>query len=226
MSTYTAEITRDENGAWIARVPSVRGAHTFAKRLDQIAERLAEAISLFTDEDPADIAVSLDVDFAAIGLDDEERDATRQAQALRTEVDAIEARLKANTARAARSLVAHGVSLRDTGALLGISHQRVDQVINERRSTMRIPSSRRTSTAASMSSSTLAGRRQPSRTGEAARSASAKKATTAKNALSKRTTKKDLGQRPTGAKKARASGATAKIGTVKRATKKAPATRA
>ena len=50
--TYIVNVTRDEAGYWIAEALEVPGAHTFAKRLDQVPPRIAEAISLYTDEEP------------------------------------------------------------------------------------------------------------------------------------------------------------------------------
>ncbi len=133
MSTYTATITRDELGYWIARVPTLTGVHTNAKRLDQIAGRVAEAISLATGDDPANISVDIDVDLASLGLDDDDAEQVRQAEALRSDLEAIEERLKVATRRAASRLTDVGLSLRDASALLGVSYQRVHQITREQR---------------------------------------------------------------------------------------------
>jgi len=44
--TFSVVIERDEDGYYIASVPSLRGCHTQAKSLDQLIERIKEAIEL------------------------------------------------------------------------------------------------------------------------------------------------------------------------------------
>ncbi len=44
--TFNVVIERDEDGYYIASVPSLRGCHTQAKSLDQLIERIKEAIEL------------------------------------------------------------------------------------------------------------------------------------------------------------------------------------
>ncbi len=43
---FNVVIERDEDGYYIASVPSLRGCHTQAKSLDQLIERIKEAIEL------------------------------------------------------------------------------------------------------------------------------------------------------------------------------------
>ena len=54
LTTYDIDIYRDEAGYWIADVPSVPGAHTFAKRIDQITVNIREAIAVALDIDDID----------------------------------------------------------------------------------------------------------------------------------------------------------------------------
>ena len=44
--TFNVVIERDEDGYYIASVPSLRGCHTQAKSLDQLIERIKEVIEL------------------------------------------------------------------------------------------------------------------------------------------------------------------------------------
>ena len=44
--TFNVVIERDEDGYYIASVPSLRGCHTQAKSLDRLIERIKEAIEL------------------------------------------------------------------------------------------------------------------------------------------------------------------------------------
>jgi len=46
MKTYDVIIERDEDGFFIASVPSLKGCHTQAKSLDVLMERTREAITL------------------------------------------------------------------------------------------------------------------------------------------------------------------------------------
>ena len=130
-TTYRVTVTRDEAGFWIATAPDVPGAHTFARRLDQLPQRMAEAISLFVDLEPTSIGVQLDVDLAGLGLGGDEAEAVHEAEDLRAELAALEARLHAATRRSARALASQGVTLRDSASLLGVSYQRVHQLLQD-----------------------------------------------------------------------------------------------
>jgi predicted RNase H-like HicB family nuclease len=44
--TFTVLIERDEEGYYVATVPSLRGCHTQAKTLDTLMKRIREAIAL------------------------------------------------------------------------------------------------------------------------------------------------------------------------------------
>ena len=43
-------IEKDEEGYYVASVPSIKGCHTQAKSLDQLMERIKEAIELCLEE--------------------------------------------------------------------------------------------------------------------------------------------------------------------------------
>ncbi|MGH9027965.1 MAG: type II toxin-antitoxin system HicB family antitoxin [Acidimicrobiia bacterium] len=120
--TYRVDVERDEAGYWIADAPEVSGAHTFARRLDQIPERLAEAIAVALDV--GDVDVKLDVH-----LSPELEEAVSGAHASRQAAELAANNARDATRRAARVLLAAHFSRRDAGALLGISHQRVDQLL-------------------------------------------------------------------------------------------------
>ena len=46
MKSFDVIIERDEDGFFIASVPSLKGCHTQAKSLDTLMERIREAIAL------------------------------------------------------------------------------------------------------------------------------------------------------------------------------------
>jgi predicted RNase H-like HicB family nuclease len=51
---FTVIVERDEDGYYVASVPALVGCHTQARSLDELMERVQEAISLcLEDSDPA-----------------------------------------------------------------------------------------------------------------------------------------------------------------------------
>jgi predicted RNase H-like HicB family nuclease len=53
--SFTVVIERDEEGFYIASVPSLRGCHTQAKNLDTLMKRVREAIELCLQEESTEI---------------------------------------------------------------------------------------------------------------------------------------------------------------------------
>ncbi len=118
------EVVRS-GGWWAITVPALDGVFSQAKRLDQVEDRAREAISLMLDVDeddvgdldvvvtpPARVADLLGALEASVAAADE---ATRAAVAARREI--------------AELLRAEGLPLRDVGELIGVSHQRVSQLL-------------------------------------------------------------------------------------------------
>lgn len=125
MQTYRVVIERDED-VWLARVPSVRGCHTWGRSIDQTLTRTLEALSLFVG--PVGSA-ALEPD---LRIPDAWRaDAERARRLRRRAIEAHEA-----AADALRSAIwqldAAGLSRRDIAHLLGVSHQRVQQLLQDR----------------------------------------------------------------------------------------------
>ena len=128
MKTFRVVYERDESGHWIATVPAVKGCHTYGRSINQARERIREALGLFvsnargarlTDDVrlPADLRRLLEAQHKA-------RRRAEQAQAVARTV----------ISHAARKLVkAKGLSVRDAGELLALSHQRVQQLVREGR---------------------------------------------------------------------------------------------
>ena len=55
MSTeYTIVIEKDEDGYYVGSVPALPGCHTQAKSIDQLLERLREAIALWLEVEGQD----------------------------------------------------------------------------------------------------------------------------------------------------------------------------
>jgi predicted RNase H-like HicB family nuclease/DNA-binding CsgD family transcriptional regulator len=119
-------ITRDD-GHWLADVPSLRGAHTYARSLSALHQAVREVVVLAADlPDEAIPGLALEFEYHT---GDARLDATtREVRLLRRQADEIAAAATARTGEAAAELVARGMSVRDVAALLGISPQRVSQL--------------------------------------------------------------------------------------------------
>jgi len=123
---YRVVFERDESGAWLARVPSIRGCHTHGRTLEQARRRIREALSLWVDDaDDAELTEE-------IRLPPELKAALRQSREARKRADRARAKARAATAATARVLLTDfDVSMRDAGELLGLSHQRVQQLARD-----------------------------------------------------------------------------------------------
>lgn len=123
--SYRVILERDESGAWIARVPSVRGCHSYGRTLEQARTRIREALELWVDD-----AAEADLRFE-IRLPRSARDRIRRARIAREQSTRAQ-REASTTARAAAVTLTDrlGLSLRDAAELLGLSHQRVQQLLS------------------------------------------------------------------------------------------------
>ena len=124
---YRISAQRNERGWWIVRVLDFRHVVTQARRASEIEEMARDVIALLEDVPPD----SFDVDIThrvAGDLDDDIAEARR----LRREADDLSARSREATADVARRLRDAGLSVREIGALLGIAHQRAQQILAAR----------------------------------------------------------------------------------------------
>jgi predicted RNase H-like HicB family nuclease len=121
---YNVTVERDEAGAWIARVPEVQGCHTYGRTLDQVRRRIREALSLWVDD--ADRAELVE----QIRLPGDARHAIRRSASARARAERDRQEAQRATSDAAELLVRRlGLGVRDAGELLGISYQRVQQLV-------------------------------------------------------------------------------------------------
>jgi predicted RNase H-like HicB family nuclease len=120
---YRAVYEREPDGRWTVEVRDVPGCHTYGRTIAQTRERLREALSLFTD-------ASEKAEFEEqIKLPDTVQRSVRTAKDLRATVSREEAKMVTAQIKAVHVLrnklkLGH----RDAGALLGLSHQRVQQL--------------------------------------------------------------------------------------------------
>jgi hypothetical protein len=124
--TYRVVVTR-EDGNWLADVPSLEGAHTYARSLPSLDRAVREVVVLAADL-PDDVMPDLVLDYEFRTGDPRiDRDAAhvRRLRAQLAEVEAL-------TAASIRALTPE-LSVRDAGALLGVSPQRVSQIARTRK---------------------------------------------------------------------------------------------
>ena len=123
---FRVVVTR-EDGQWLADMPELAGAHTYARSLPSLDQAVREVVVLAADlPDEAMPELVLDYDYHT---GDPELDATAlEVRRLRRQADDLAATATARTSQVAAQLVARGLSVRDVAALLGISPQRVSQL--------------------------------------------------------------------------------------------------
>ncbi|KUL26321.1 hypothetical protein ADL15_38665 [Actinoplanes awajinensis subsp. mycoplanecinus] len=118
MKTYS--VTCQRVGSWWAiSVPELKGLHTQARRLDQVAAMAREAITLLLDVDAATVTVEVHPEFP---------DTVTEALSARQAARDADERAERATESAVRTLLRDGYTVRDAGALLGLSPQRISQI--------------------------------------------------------------------------------------------------
>jgi hypothetical protein len=129
MKRYTVRARR-VGSWWALDVEGLRGVHTQVRRIDQAEEMVRDAIAGVRDITPNSFEILLapEVPAALRTMLDEATKARSQA----AEAQDAAAQL---TRDAARRLVDEGLTVRDAGVLLGVSHQRIAQLVRESRST-------------------------------------------------------------------------------------------
>jgi predicted RNase H-like HicB family nuclease len=119
---YTVIYERDPSGAWLARVREVPGCHSYGRSIRQAERRIREALGLWVDDaDQAEL-------FAKIRLPRQAQDAVRKAKTARARAERDRQEAAEATRQATRCLAELGLSARDAGEVLGISHQRAQQL--------------------------------------------------------------------------------------------------
>jgi len=121
---YTVVYERDESGAWNAHVPEVPGCHTYGRSLRQARERIREALGLWVDDaDQAELVPH-------IRLPRKAHLAVRRAKSSRARVARDQQQATEAADEAIHCLAQLGLSVRDAGEVLGISHQRAQQLLS------------------------------------------------------------------------------------------------
>lgn len=124
MKSYRVVYELDESRHWTATVPAVKGCHSYGRSINEARTRVREALGLFV-RHAARARLVDDVRLPAAVRDLLDRARSARIRAERQQAQAMQA-----TRAAARRISGEvGLSVRDTGELLGVSHQRVQQLL-------------------------------------------------------------------------------------------------
>ena len=126
---YTVRYEIDESGTWVATIPRLPGCITQGRSIAQARRRIREALAAYTgDARAAKQAVLVEnIDLGALGRESADLIATVQRE--RAELEERKEAVTRATKHAAHRLAKAGLSVRDVGTLLGLSHQRVQQLL-------------------------------------------------------------------------------------------------
>lgn len=132
MKKYTVKYERDEeSGWWVAQVKEEPAAITQGRTIAEARRRVREALAVVIDDDKAAAKAQL-ADEVKLPVD--ARRTLDKARAARQRLEEETGKAQALTSVAARKLIKDlGLSVRDAGELLGISHQRVQQLMHAAR---------------------------------------------------------------------------------------------
>jgi len=125
LKVLTAVFERDDEGYWLVELEEEPRVHTYGRTLAKAREHIVDATALWFEVAPEDLNLVEDIRLpapvkAALELARKEREHAQAAQ---------EAAAGA-TRDAARALVKDGrLSVRDAADVLGLSHQRVQQLL-------------------------------------------------------------------------------------------------
>ena len=130
--TYTARCERAGDW-WAISVPELRGVHTQARRLEGVEATVRDAIALFLNVRPD----SFEIRIVPV-LPRELQKKVGRVRKVRDEAEVLQRQATMASAEVAADLVerAH-LTVRDAGRVLGVSHQRVAQLLKAGASTPR-----------------------------------------------------------------------------------------
>lgn len=122
--TFTVTAERTRSGWWALECDEV-GAVSQVRRLDQAADDMREAVAYLSGLPESDVDITVVPvlpDAFQLHLEEARRLAAVAADANRRAAEESRA--------AARALRAEGLTLRDVGTVMGVSHQRAQQLID------------------------------------------------------------------------------------------------
>jgi hypothetical protein len=127
VKTYDITVNR-EGRWWMVSIPEIDGL-TQARRLSEVGQMARELIALEVDAALSEIEVNItEVDVAGLDV----HATAEQVARLREEVRQLDDLIAGLTAVTAQKLVDEGVPMRDVAEVIGVSHQRVAQIVDPR----------------------------------------------------------------------------------------------
>lgn len=125
---YTVRVSR-EGRWWALAIPELgEDALTQARRLSEVEREARDYIVVTMDVAPSNVEVRVVLD--DVGLTTEALARSEELRALRAKADDIQEQITAKSAALAKELAAKRLPVRDIAALIGISHQRVSQLLS------------------------------------------------------------------------------------------------
>jgi predicted RNase H-like HicB family nuclease len=125
--TYTAVYELDTNKWWFVHIDEIPGCHSHGGNIAAARRNILEAASALLEVDESELVIQDDV-----RLPEPLRKAVAVARQRRAEAEQVRGAAQEATDEALRTLNGSGLGLstRDMGDLLGVSHQRVNQVLS------------------------------------------------------------------------------------------------
>jgi hypothetical protein len=123
-------VVAQPDGAWwaidvVKGLPKNRVVHTQARRINEVGTMVRDAVSLLLDVDPDSFDVAIEYRLPTT---------LQKSVDLFTKAEELDRVVRSETAiarsRAAAGLVAAGLTFREAGDLLGVSFQRVKQLVD------------------------------------------------------------------------------------------------
>jgi predicted RNase H-like HicB family nuclease len=111
-----------DDNVWLVHIKGVEGCQTYGRTIRQAGSRIREALAAWLDREPDTLVITPEMprDIAVL--------ASAVSQA-RMEAEQAGTTAQESTVSAVRQLTDMGLSRRDAADLLGISHQRVQQLL-------------------------------------------------------------------------------------------------
>jgi predicted RNase H-like HicB family nuclease len=124
-TSYTATFDRDEEGFWLVELVEEPRVHTYGRTLAKAREHIRDATALWFEIAPDAITIVEDIRLPKLV-----RATVERARKERAKAQAVQEAAAGATREAARALVEEGrLSVRDAADVLGLSHQRVQQLL-------------------------------------------------------------------------------------------------